>query len=449
MRLAKYGFTVSMLGLGLGLIGSPAISSAANWVKLQDVSPASAPAVHISGFIEPIYSSTSDTATINGATPNENLIGPGLNSSSDFNILRARLMVRGYINRYFSYFFAGEFGNNSFSNPGTGYAPRLQDGHVTLSYLPGVRVTAGIIRAPGPENAMQGYMAYDFTAFPAVIQQLMFQTFYNPRPTKGYVASAGGYLVPESGVQGTNAFRYTGIAAEDWFRNGPWEFTYDTMLGSFAPLTAIGQPGDGPIFAARLQESYIFGGHGPYRSDLTGFVWAQYAHPQFDNRFYALSRQGLGVTYMQNEFHTGGRWFKAEYMQGSGMIDTSPAFGIQLATIRSPTLTQAQVYPGIGNRAYGYYVGAGVFVTPKLELDLRYDYYNRLPNNHAQNRVFHTVTAGIQYHLAPLDKIMVDYAIRSLDVPYPTAAPPASRPIVASISRSIDNQITAELVLSF
>jgi hypothetical protein len=57
--------------------------------------------------------------------------------------------------------------------------------------------------------------------------------------------------------------------------------------------------------------------------------------------------------------------------------------------------------------------------------------------------------SGFIEPIAPLDKIMLDYAVRSLDVPYPTAAPPASRPIVDSISRSIDNQITAELVLSF
>ncbi|MDD2876531.1 MAG: hypothetical protein PHT60_06920 [Acidiphilium sp.] len=377
------------------------------------------------------------------------MIGPGLNSSDVLNALRARLIIRGYINQYLSYFIAGEFGNNGYTNPGTGYAPELQDGHVTVSYIPDVRVSAGIIRAPGPEDAMQGYMAYNFTAFPAVIQQLMFQNFYNPRPTTHYTASAGGYLVPESGIQGSNAFRYTGIAAEDWFRSGPWEFAYDTMVGSFSPPTAIGQPGDGPIFAARMQQSYIFSGHGTYRSDITAFAWYQYAHPQFNDRFYALSREGLGVTYMQNYMEQGGHWFKAEYMQGAGMIDTPPAFGINLATIKTPSLYNTQVYPGIDNHAYGYYAGFGVFVVPRIDIDFRYDYYNRLPNNKAQNRVFKTFTTGVQYHFTPLNKIMINYAIRSLAVPYPDAAPSASRAIVKSISQSIDNEFTAELVLSF
>lgn len=131
------------------------------------------------------------------------------------------------------------------------------------------------------------------------------------------------------------------------------------------------------------------------------------------------------------------------------MIDTPPAFGFSLATIKTPALYQSQVYPGRDNHAYGYYSGAGYFITRRLEADLRYDYYNRLPNNRAQNRIFQTITMGMQYHLAPLTKIVINYAVRDLRVPYPVAVPPPSRPIVKSIANSIDNEFTAELELSF
>lgn len=443
-RRVRYSW---LLAMSVYVIGHPRQTLAANWIALQAVSPPTAPPFAISGFLEPLYTATDGTRTSNGAVPHENLGGPEFTSSHDWSVFRARLMARGYLNQHFSYFFAGEFGDNGFTNPGTGYSPRLQDGHVTVSYIPGVRVEAGILRAPGPEGAMQGYMAYNFTAFPSVIQQLMFQSFYNPRPGPRYAPSNGGFLVPESSIQGTNAFRYTGISAVDWFRSGDWEFAYDAMVGDYAPLTSLGS-GDGPIYALRTQESYILGGAGPFRSDVTGFVWYQYAHPVFNGRAYALNREGVGVTYMQNYMHRWGRWFKAEYMQGSGMIGTPPAFSLS-TMVNSPALYDTQVYPGIGNHAYGYYAGLGLFVTPKLEVDFRYDYYNRLTNNESQNRVFQTWTTGLQYHITPLTKIMVDYAVRKLSVPLLDATAPAVRPLVRSIAQSLDNQFSAELVVSF
>ncbi|HUW79877.1 MAG TPA: hypothetical protein VMV54_03170, partial [Acidocella sp.] len=311
------------------------------------------------------------------------------------------------------------------------------------------RVEVGIIRAPGPEEAMQGYMAYNFNAYSAVTQQLMFQSFFNPSPAHKYVPFSGGYLVPVDNNKGTNAFRYSGIAAMDWFRHGNWEFTYDAMVGSFAPPTSVGSFGDAPIFAGRLQESYIIGGKGPFRGDVTGFAWYQYARPIFNDRLYNFHREGFGVAYMQGYMHKYGRWFKADYIQGSGLIEAPAAFGLSAETYAAPNLYQAQVYPGIGNHAYGYSIRAGFFVLPKLEIDERYDYYNRLPNNDVQNRVFSTWTTGVQYHVTPLMRLVLNYGVRDANAPHLSSIPAKTRPIAKSVTGSIDNIFTAQFVAAF
>jgi hypothetical protein len=124
---------------------------------------------------------TAVSDNLGSQVPHLNQIAPNFTSSNSFNINRARLMIRGNINRDISYFLAGEFGNNGFTHIGGNYTPAIMDGHATFShYIPGVRIEAGIIRAPGPEQAMQGYMAYNFTSFANVTTQMMLQPFYNP-----------------------------------------------------------------------------------------------------------------------------------------------------------------------------------------------------------------------------------------------------------------------------
>lgn len=77
---------------------------------------------------------------------------------------------------------------------------------------------------------------------------------------------------------------------------------------------------------------------------------------------------------MQNFMHPWGRWVKFEYMRGSGMI-TGPAAFNETANM-PPVLYEPSVYPGSSNTANGYYVGGGLFVTHRLEVDMRYDRYD-------------------------------------------------------------------------
>ncbi len=430
--------------------GSIESASAANWFKLEGISPPKAPLVHLSGFIIPLYKYMNGTTAVNGQVPKINLVAPQDTSSKSFNILFAHIMLRGNINKHISYMMAGEFGNNQFTHVGGNYTPQLMDAHATFSYIPGARIEAGIIRAPGAEEAMQGYpnFAFGFN-YTTVTQQLILQPFYSANTT--YTSGPyGSYSVPGTNVLGNNAFRYPGAEVMDWFRAGNMEYAYGIMVGNFGRLTATNSS-NGPLVAGRVQASYLLKGfgpdRGPFRSDVTGFLWYQHANPIFNGQSYSMTRDGLGITYTQGYMHRWGRWAKFEYMRGSGMIDAPAVFNTYLAA--PPALTDAQVYPGSQNKASGYYVSGGLFVTNRLELDLRYDVYDRLPNIAPQERVFKTWAIGGQYHITKFTRVMVDYFVRSVKIPHLSSIPPAQRALPQSVAGAADNEIAITAFVAF
>lgn len=428
------------LAAALMLVLSP-LAHAANWFELQGTSPAKAPLFGVSGFIEPsLYAqSGQEDSFVKNQIPHINLVGPEFAQSTTANILRARIMFRGNLNPHISYFFGGEFGDNGFTHVRGGYQPGLIDGHFTFSYIPGARIEAGLIRAPSAEGAMQGYMSYNFVLSSTMIGQLLQQPMYNSGDPYKITPALNAYLINGKQTLGVSGFRYPGIMAFDWFRNGPWEFTYGAMIGMYGTVAA-GNQSNSPLYAARLQEAYILGGKGPFRSDIQGGVWYQHARPELAGNSYNMTRYGVDLQYLQGYMHQWGRQFRFQYMRGSGWISAASAFSS--APGLAPALTNTQLYPGSQNKANGYMLEAGLFLTKHIEANLRYDYYNRLPNDPAQQRIFKTWAVGLQYHFTPLTKIMAGYYFRTLDVPHPSAIPD-------SIANSVDNEFAMQAMIAF
>ncbi|MEL5847965.1 MAG: porin [Candidatus Igneacidithiobacillus chanchocoensis] len=425
--------------LSAGIFLSPT-AQAANWFKLQGISPAKAPLFGVSGFIEPtIWAQGATEDGLLHEVPHINLIGPDFSYGTTASILRARIMFRGNINPNISYFLGGEFGNNGFTHVRGDYQPGLIDGHVTFSYLPGARVELGLIRAPSAEGAIRGFMAYNFVLSSNVINQLadqpMFNSAYVTKPT------AAGYLIPGTENLGANGFRYPGAMAFDWFRNGPWEFSYGAMLGMYGTVAA-GNQSNQPMEAVRLQEDYILGGKGPYRSNIQAGIWYQHAVPRWDGRNYNMNRYGIDATYRQGFMHPLARLLRFQYIHGNGWIDAPSAFSKSVSIEKQTALYQTQLYPDMSNKAWGYMVEGGLFLTKNIEVNLRYDYYNRLPNNPAQNRIFKTYAVGLQYHFTPLTKLMAGYYFRTLDVPHPKATS-------QSVADAVDNVFALQAMISF
>ena len=448
-RRARHDARVVMVVLSI--VASGRCANAANWFELQGMSNPAWGKAHLSAWIEPAYTWIDSSAAANHHVPTSNLVGPEFDSSHLLTVQRARLSLRGKLDRNIDYFLSAEVGDNAFTRGGTGYAPKLYDGNVMLSnYIPGVRVEAGLIRVPGPEDAMSGYMGYAFfSQLPTVIGQMMQPSFY--ARSQHYVQIGGGYLIPAALMSSNNGFHYPGIEATDWFHPRPdTELSYAVMLGQYGKAFTA-DTGNGPVAAARLQASWLLGGgKGPYRNDLTAFVWRQQARPTINGVSSSLQRDGLGIALRRGFMAPWATSLKVEYMEGRGYIVAPPPF--QPAPGLLPAQQESIVYAGSNNLARGYYLSAGLFVTRNVELNARYDYYDRLPNLPAAERTFDNFGVGVQYHFTPLTRVVVDYFMRHVGIPNPGAIGAPGSPALTlanSAAAATGNELSAYAVIAF
>lgn len=417
----------------LAAIGLSADAQAANWGELQNTTPENAPPAYLMGFVWPALVSMPGTPGYNGQIPRYNLIAPYFNHSTSFYVPYARLYLRGRLNQEISYMLSGEFGNNGATDVGGTYYPNIAFANMTFNYIPDARLEVGVFHTPGPEYDIKGYMSYNNLEFPNVIAQLMVQPFfYNNRPYTH--TPTGAYLIPGNDGLGVNGFTYPGVQLFDWFRNGPWEFEYSAMAGMFGSIDA-GIRSNSPMFAGSLQEAYIFGGHGPFQSNLTAFVWYQHANPTLLGKDYVMQREGLGFTYLKGFMHPWGQKLTFEYINGDGWI-TAPAAYNSSSDVPSAA-SDTQLYPNINNTANGYYIDAGLFFTKHIEGLLRYDYYNRLPNLPSANIRFRTLSVGLAYYINPLMHVNLNYYFRKVNA-NPAAS---SNAVVQSVVENTDNEL--------
>lgn len=394
--IVRTGWTIGLVAaVAMGMSNS---AHAADWLMLQGTSPANAPAVKLWGFIQPTYQQDFSDANAQGLYVPPKLIGPNLDDQSAFNILRARIGVRGRLSPHsndIDYFLLTELGNNGITNGGRygSYSPWLTDASITLNYIKGARVRLGLFKTPGAEEALQGIQSFTYINFTNVTNQLLNERFpsigesnIKPQPTPN--ANMNGFSKP------VGAFRDTGVEVFDTFKSGNWEHSYAVMLGNGNGLGMSDNNGSKDYYLY-WSSAYVFNKKvkGIFRPDMKFFAWYQggkrtnaYNVSQEQNR----KRYGAGVTYRKRSFHATG-----EYMWGQGMI-----------------FQGAQNPQGIFNnsRSNGGYVEGGWDIpsTP-WELDLRYDTYIRNKGLPIE-ATFRSMTAGVQYHFTKLDRVTLNYA---------------------------------------
>jgi len=91
-------------------------------------------------------------------------------------------------------------------------------------------------------------------------------------------------------------------------------------------------------------------------------------------------------------------------------------------------------------------------LTHHIELNARYDYYDRLPNIASQERVFKNTALGATYHVTPLTRVAVDYIFRKVEIPHPSAIGTAGSPtldLASSIVDGIGNEFHVFAVIAF
>jgi hypothetical protein len=436
---------------------------ATNWLTLQNNEPPATGAYKFWGFIQPQYvyneggavnglKGAAGITSYNGKTPVFNLVAPDQTDKQQAQIFRARAGVRGNLaDKKINYFLLAEAGNNGLTRADPVV---FSDATITFNYIPGARIRVGLGRLPLGEEAMTGVLAMDYINFTNATDNLLNERFVVPysNTTRSHNPILGLPLKSSQLDGGVGGFRDIGIEAYDWFTNGRWEYSYALMGSNGTGANWVDSNG-GYDVSGRLQASYLFGGKGPKREDVSVYVWHQEGKRDYGGTDYNRMRQGIGFKYLRSGIRLSG-----EYMRGKGMIffgPNPPFTDLNTTTAFEPVILIA---PDSSNKADGYYLDAGWRFARKWEADLRYDYFDRLSNSSYDERKFTTTTIGLQYFYSPTLRVAANYEIRNQQAPgiytpgatgASTAATQTQLSNANAIADSLGNRISVQATWTF
>jgi hypothetical protein len=442
----------------LAILGLSQGAQAANWLELQGNEPANAQTFKLWGFLQPTYTynkadkisglvGPANTTAYNGHYTIPNLVGPDSSDKQTFQFNRARLGLRGVLNpvdKRINYFVLLEAGKNALTRE---HSVVLSDASMTFNYIPGARVRIGLFKLPTSEEALVPvHTAFDYVYFSNVTDNLLNERTVRPfTPTPGRIYAAATAGLTSANIAGSiSGFRDIGIQVYDWFRKDAWEFSYAGMVSNGNNINYLGDDNSKKDFTGRLQASYIFGGKGPKREDLSVFVWHQQGKRTFGSSDYDRVREGTGFTYRQKAIHLTG-----EYMRGKGMIffGPQPPFNDLGAPAVQPVNAVAL---SDSNKADGWYLSGGYQFLKDWEFDLRYDTLDRLSNSPANERVFKTWTVGTQYFINKDTRVTLNYEFRKQEVSNPQAITnPVQRANAQTIADNLGDRISLQLTYLF
>ena len=458
----KLKAAIAAVTLGMGVMGQ---AQAANWLMLQGTeAPGAGDRMKMWGFIQPEYQAT-DGSTLEagpwaGQDAQFNLITPDLESSETFGIRRARVGARGTgfpLDSNVNYFFLAEFGNNGITRPGGGTGSgKLTDASITLNHLPGARIRVGQFKYPGSEEGLQAIHVFDYINFTNVTNQMMLERFFDYDGSgtfkiPGSASDSGQVNAPNGSV---GAFRDVGAQVFDTFKQGDWEHSYALMYGNGNGI-ARGDNNDEKDVYLYWSSEMVFGGKGGRREGWKLYAWHQQGERTLtleggDNDStndvtsnFDRERSGVGSTYRRGKLRGG-----FEYITADGMIFNGTDGGAVAGTPSNPSLPGAPTTASFNiapeGEADGWYVDVGYLVTPKWELDARYDVLNRLTDVSAAERQFETFTLGAQYFFNKKTRLIMNYEFRELEAPNLAGSAPPNL-----IGDSMDDRLSLQLLAVF
>lgn len=427
---ARFGVALLM-----GILSGSAYAS--NWLQLQGNEAPDAPAIRTFGFVQPSYTFIDakkvtglqgPAAAFNGQYSTLNLNWPELQQPHQFQVIRAGLGVRGRLNDDINYFAALDAGQN-----GVNYYRdiMLTDASLTFSYIPGARIRAGLFKLPTSEEAL---LAVN-TSYPYVYNSnaVLYMLVGLPVQANGAVNASGASSAKLS--SGFSGFRDWGVQVYDTFVQEQWEYSYAAMLSNGAAIESINDTDARKDLTLRLQTSYLLGGKGLNREDLSVFVWRQNGSRLFSTEYFRMVREGAGIKYLQGDYRA-----SAEYLRADGMVvggQTPPFAGQAFAA-------------GVNEKARGWYVEGGWRFMPQWEADLRYDYLDFMTQTAANEREFATTTLGLQHFINPATRVIFNYEWRAMKVSNITAiAAGAARSNALIIANGLGDRISVQLTWSF
>ena len=409
----------------------------ANWLMLQGTEPAdAAPRAKVFGAVQFQYQKDFSSACSMAPCTNEyippKLVGPDLTSQEAFNVSHALLGARGAgfpLDGKVNYLVLAEFGNSGVTEPSGAFA-KVLDASITLNYIHGARIRAGLFKYPGSEEGMQALAAMDYINFSTVGNQMMLERFASRDGADNqnlYGPAQGGYLgQEENAYKGpVGAYRDMGVEVFDSFAAGDWEHSYAVMIGNGNGVNTNNNDGNKDTYLYWSSEK-VYGGKGPFREGLKLYAWTLSGKRMLDRTDdstynpvqYDRKRSGVGVKYLRKPWRV-----SAEYMKGEGMIFVGP----DKASF-DQNGTAAPGGDGANGKASGWYVEGGWYIPrSRWELDLRYDQYNRLEGDSGHpvgslESEWKAWTVGAQYHFNKKTRLTVNYEMH--DVTTPAFPPP-------------------------
>lgn len=425
------------LGSALLALAFSGTAQATNWLQLQGNEAPNASVLKVFGFVQPTYTyiDAKPITTLQGAAAVHNgkysalnLNWPNLEHPHQFQVLRAGLGARGKISDEINYFVAIDAGQN-----GTTYYQDvvLTDASLTFNFIPGARVRAGLFKLPTSEEAL---MAVN-TSSPYVYNSnaVLYMLIGLPVHSIGAVNAGGTSSADLS--SGFSGYRDWGVQVYDWCDRGQWEYSYAAMVSN-GNVIDTPQDNDGhKDLTLRVQASYLLGGQGPNREDISAFVWRQDGSRLFGAQHYPLVREGAGLKYLQGNYRA-----SAEYLRAAGMVVGGQA----------PPFVGQPFAAGVNEKAGGWYVEGGWRFLPQWEADLRYDYLDFMTQTLASEREFATTTLGMQYFIDPATHVIFNYEWRAMNVTNSAAITAgAARDNAIAIADNLGDRASIQLTWSF
>ncbi len=130
-----------------------------------------------------------------------------------------------------NYFLLAEFGNNGITTGKGASQGQLTDASVTLNYIPGARVRAGLFKTPGSEEGLQAAFVANYINFSNATDRLLLE--------RDFEYESGN--TERDGPVG--AFRDTGVQVFDTFNLGGWDTSYAVMIGNGSGLAVTNNNG--------------------------------------------------------------------------------------------------------------------------------------------------------------------------------------------------------------
>lgn len=389
------------------------VAEAANWLMLQGTEkPGAAGRAKVWGFVQAQYqtdSSDPNTVGLGDLYVPPKMIGPNLESQSQFNVNRARLGVRGIgmpLDSSVNYFLLAEFGHNGITANDNDAA--VSDASITVN-TDATRIRMGLFKTPGPEEALQAIHVFDYINFTSVSNQLMLERF--PQVGDTNPSNPPVELLPGNSLNRhsapVGAFRDVGIQFFDSIKSGKWDHSYAVMIGNGNGLN-FGDNNDSLDTYLYWSSELQYGGKGPRAEGLKIFAWnhsgtrtGTAADPSDVSVETDRTRQGVGVKYLKKPFRA-----TFEYMTGEGMIFMGQ---------------HRPLHTFNDHEASGYYMDFGYYIpNSKWQIDLRVDSYTREENHPTSNKkvdesTFDTTTIAAQYHINKKTRVTIEHSNRTFE----------------------------------